>query len=50
MYEAAKALKTEILMVKFSVIKIQQNFILLPAFVLYVMPLLPGISNEASNP
>jgi hypothetical protein len=49
MYEAGKALITETLLVKFSVITIQQNFILLPMFVLYEMSLLPDISNQANN-
>jgi hypothetical protein len=44
-YEAVKALITGASLVKFSVIAIQQNFILLPTYVLYEMPLLPGISS-----
>jgi hypothetical protein len=49
MYEAVKALITETSSFKFSIIRIQENFILLPASVLYEMPLSPGISNQAIN-
>jgi hypothetical protein len=41
MYEVVKALITETSLVKFSIITIQHNFILLPTYVLYKMPLLP---------
>jgi hypothetical protein len=49
MYEAVKALITETSSVKFSIITIQQNFIVLPTYVLYEMPLLPGISKQPRN-
>lgn len=42
MYEAVKALITEISLIRFDVIAIQQNYILLPTFVLYKVPLLAG--------
>jgi hypothetical protein len=35
--------------IKFSVITIQQNLIFLPAYILYESPLLPGIWNRSSN-
>jgi hypothetical protein len=40
MYEAVKALITGTSLFKISVITIQQNFMLLPTYVLYEMPLL----------
>jgi hypothetical protein len=43
MLEAVKALITETSLIKFSFIKIQQKFILLPPYVLQVIPLLQGI-------
>jgi hypothetical protein len=49
MYKVVKALITENLLVKFSVTAIQQNFILLPTYVLYEMLLLPSIPNQANN-
>jgi hypothetical protein len=48
-YEAVKDLITETSLVKFSVIAIQQNFILLPTYTLYVLPPLSDISDQASN-
>jgi hypothetical protein len=48
-YEAVKALITETSLVEFVIITIQQNFILLPTFVVYEMPLHLGISHQASN-
>jgi hypothetical protein len=41
MYEVVKALITETSIVKFSVITIQQNFILLPNYMLHKLLLLP---------
>jgi hypothetical protein len=49
MYEAVKALITEISPVKFSVVTIQQNVIFLPTYMLYDIPLLPVILNRSSN-
>jgi hypothetical protein len=41
MHEAVRALITETALVKFSVTTIQQNFILLPTYVVYEMYLKP---------
>jgi hypothetical protein len=49
MYKAVKALKTKTSLIKFSFILMQQNFILLPTYVLCEAPLLPGISNRSNN-
>lgn len=43
MYQAVQALITATSLAKFGVFTIQQNFTLLPTYVLYQMPLLPGI-------
>jgi hypothetical protein len=50
MYQAVKAVKTEISFVKkFGIVTIQQNLILLPTYLLYEMPPLAGISNQANS-